>query len=160
MNAIPEEKLEQITERWLAIQHELSNPIEQDQFRKLSKEFAQLDPIVATIREMEGVRDEIKDLNGMIAEGDDKEMTELARTELAELEPRLEEIDHKLKIQLLPKDDADDLSVILEVRAGTGGDEAALFAADLFRMYQRYAEERKWSVEIIDVSVSDLGGYR
>jgi peptide chain release factor 1 len=160
MSAIPEEKLEQITERWMAIQHELSNPIEQERFRKLSKEFAQLDPIVATIREMEGVRDEMNDLKSMIAEGDDKEMTDLARAELAELGPRLDEIDHKLKIQLLPKDDADDRSVILEVRAGTGGDEAALFAADLFRMYQRYAEARKWSVEIVDVSENDLGGYR
>jgi peptide chain release factor 1 len=160
MSAIPEEKLEQITERWMAIQHELSNPIEQEQFRKLSKEFAQLDPIVVTIREMEGVRDEMNDLKSMIAEGDDKEMTDLARAELAELGPRLDEIDHKLKIQLLPKDDADDRSVILEVRAGTGGDEAALFAADLFRMYQRYAEARKWSVEIVDVSENDLGGYR
>ena len=160
MNAIPAEKLEQITERWLAIQHELSNPIDQDQFRKLSKEFAQLDPVVATIRELEGLREEIAGLEEMIAEGGDKEMVDLAREELAELEPRLAEIDHKLKIQLLPKDAADDRSVILEVRAGTGGDEAALFAADLFRMYQRYAEARKWSVEIVDVSENDLGGYR
>jgi peptide chain release factor 1 len=160
MSAIPIEKLEQITERWMAIQHELSNPVDQDQFRKLSKEFAQLDPIVATIRELEGVRDEIVGLKEMISDGGDKEMVDLARAELEELEPRLEEIDHKLKIQLLPKDDADDRSVILEVRAGTGGDEAALFAADLFRMYQRYAETRKWSVEVVDVSENDLGGYR
>ena len=160
MSAIPIEKLEQITERWMAIQHELSNPIDQDQFRKLSKEFAQLNPIVATIRELEGVRDEIVGLKEMISDGGDKEMVDLARAELEELEPRLEEIDHKLKIQLLPKDDADDRSVILEVRAGTGGDEAALFAADLFRMYQRYAETRKWSVEVVDVSENDLGGYR
>ncbi|MFY0614768.1 MAG: PCRF domain-containing protein, partial [Hyphomicrobiaceae bacterium] len=139
MSAIPAEKLEQITERWMAIQHELSNPIDQDQFRKLSKEFAQLDPVVATIRELEGVREEIAGLKEMVADGSDKEMVDLAREELAELEPRLGEVDHKLKIQLLPKDDADDRSVILEVRAGTGGDEAALFAADLFRMYQRYA---------------------
>lgn len=160
MNAIPEEKLEQITERWMAIQHELSNPIDQEQFRKLSKEFAQLDPIVATIREVEGVRNEIADLREMVTEGDDKEMVELARFELTELEPKLEEANHKLKIQLLPKDDADDRSVILEVRAGTGGDEAALFAADLFRMYQRYAEARRWTVEIVEMSENDLGGYR
>ncbi len=160
MSAIPAEKLEQITERWLAIQYELSNPIDQDQFRKLSKEFAQLDPVVATIRELEGVREEIDNLKEMVAGGDDKELVELAREELAQLEPRLVDVDHKLKIQLLPKDDADDRSVILEVRAGTGGDEAALFAADLFRMYQRYAEARKWSVEIVEVSENDLGGYR
>ncbi len=160
MSAIPAEKLEQITERWMAIQHELSNPLEQEQFRKLSKEFAQLDPVVATIRELEGLRQEVADLEEMVAEGGDKEMVDLAREELGALGPRLVDIDHKLKIQLLPKDDADDRSVILEVRAGTGGDEAALFAADLFRMYQRYAEARKWSVEIVDVSENDLGGYR
>lgn len=160
MNTIPEEKLEQITERWMAVQHELSNPLDQDQFRKLSKEFAQLDPVVATIREMEAVRDEISDLKVMIDDGGDKEMVDLARDELGELEPRLVEIDHKLKIQLLPKDDADDRSVILEVRAGTGGDEAALFAADLFRMYTKYAEARKWSVEVVEMSENDLGGYR
>jgi len=160
MNAIPEEKLQQITERWMAIQHELSNPIDQDQFRKLSKEFALLDPVVATIREVESIREEITGLHDMVAEGGDKEMAELARGELAELEPKLEEVSHRLKIQLLPKDDADDRSVILEVRAGTGGDEAALFAADLFRMYQRYADTHKWAVEIVDVSENDLGGYR
>ena len=144
----------------MAVQHELSNPLEQDQFRKLSKEFAQLDPVVATIRELEGMRQEMAELEEMVAEGGDKEMVELAREELGALGPRLADIDQKLKIQLLPKDDADDRSVILEVRAGTGGDEAALFAADLFRMYQRYAEARKWSVEIVDVSENDLGGYR
>lgn len=160
MSAIPAEKLEQITERWMAVQHELSNPLDQEQFRKLSKEFAQLDPVVATIRELEGMRQEMADLEEMVAEGGDKEMVDLAREELGELGPRLAAVDHKLKIQLLPKDDADDRSVILEVRAGTGGDEAALFAADLFRMYQRYAEARKWSVEIVDVSENDLGGYR
>jgi peptide chain release factor 1 len=160
MNAIPEEKLERLTERWMAVQHELSNPLDQESFRRLSKEFAQLDPVVATIRELESVRDEIADLNGMIAEGGDKEMADLARAELAELEPRLAEIDHKLKIQLLPKDDADDRSVIIELRAGTGGDEAALFAADLYRMYTRYAEAHKWSVDVVDVSENDLGGYR
>ena len=160
MSAIPAEKLEQITERWMAVQHELSNPLDQEQFRKLSKEFAQLDPVVATIRELEGMRQEMADLEEMVAEGGDKEMIDLAREELGELGPRLAAVYHKLKIQLLPKDDADDRSVILEVRAGTGGDEAALFAADLFRMYQRYAEARKWSVEIVDVSENDLGGYR
>ncbi len=160
MNAIPEEKLEALTERWMAVQHELSSPIDQETMRRLSKEFAQLDPVVATIKVLEGTRDEIEGLKEMIAEGGDKEMVELAQTELQELVPRLDELEHKLKIQLLPKDDADDRSVILEVRAGTGGDEAALFAADLFRMYAKYAEQRKWSVEIVDVSENDLGGYR
>ena len=162
MNAIPEEKLSRLTERWMAVQHELSNPLDQEAFARLSKEFAQLDPVVATIKELEALREEVSDLRNMSSSGGDgdPEMAELARTELQELEPRLEELEHKLKIQLLPKDEADDRSVILELRAGTGGDEAALFAADLFRMYSRYAELNKWSVEIIDVSENDLGGYR
>lgn len=160
MSAIPEEKLERLTERWMAVQYELSNPLDQEAFRRLSQEFAKLDPVVATIRELQSVRSEISGLEDMIAEGGDKEMMELAREELSALVPRLEEVDHKLKIQLLPKDVADDRSVILEVRAGTGGDEAALFAADLFRMYQRYAEARKWTIEIVDFSENDLGGYR
>ena len=87
-------------------------------------------------------------------------MATLAREELNALEPKLTELEHKLKIQLLPKDEADHKSVIIEVRAGTGGDEAALFAADLFRMYSRYAELRKWTVEVIDASENDLGGYK
>ena len=163
MNAIPEEKLEKLTERWHAVQHELSNPLDQETFRKLSQEFAQLDPVVQTIKEMTGLREEIAGLEAMVGEdGDDgdKEMVDLAKAELEELRPRLGDVEHKLKIQLLPKDAADDRSVILEVRAGTGGDEAALFAADLFRMYSRYAEARKWSVEIVEASENDLGGYR
>lgn len=160
MSAIPEEKLERLTERWMAVQHELSNPLDQAVFQRLSKEFAKLDPVVATIKELEGLREEISGLREMIADGGDKEMVDLARDELGALEPKLDAVDHKLKIQLLPKDDADDRGVIMEVRAGTGGDEAALFAADLFRMYQRYAESRKWAVDIVDVSENDLGGYR
>jgi peptide chain release factor 1 len=152
MNAIPKEKLEKLVERWMAVQHELSNPLDQDTFRRLSKEFAQLDPVVHTIREQEALREEITGLEAMVEEGGEKELAELA--------PKLEEVEHKLKIQLLPKDTADDRSVILEVRAGTGGDEAALFAADLFRMYSRYAEAHRWSVEIVDLSENDLGGYR
>ena len=162
MNAIPEEKLERLTERWMAVQHELSAPLDQAAFARLSKEFAQLDPIVATIKEIEQVRAEISELNEMVQSGGDgdREMMTLAQGELDELEPRLAELEHHLTIQLLPKDEADDASVIVEVRAGTGGDEAALFAADLFRMYTRYAEAKKWSVEVIDASENDLGGYR
>jgi peptide chain release factor 1 len=160
MNAIPEEKLEKLTERWHAVQHELSNPLDQATFRRLSQEFAQLDPVVQTIKEMTGLREEIADLEAMVGEDGDKEMVDLAKAELEELRPRLADVEQKLKIQLLPKDAADDRSVILEVRAGTGGDEAALFAADLFRMYSRYAEARKWSVEIVEASENDLGGYR
>ncbi|MEE8309132.1 MAG: peptide chain release factor 1, partial [Hyphomicrobium sp.] len=90
----------------------------------------------------------------------DKEMSELARAELNDLAPRIEDLEHQLKLQLLPKDAADERSVIVEVRAGTGGDEAALFAGDLYRMYVRYAELKGWKTEIISSSENDLGGFR
>ena len=160
MTGIPQDKLDKLTERWLAVQHELSNPLDQESFARLSKEFAQLDPVVQTIKRLDDLREEIAGLETMTAEDGDKEMAELARGELEGLTPQLVEVEQALKIQLLPKDAADDRSVILEVRAGTGGDEAALFAADLFRMYSRYAEAHKWSVEIVDFSENALGGYR
>ena len=101
------------------------------------------------------------DLKALIDDpSSDKEMIAMARTDLEALEPRREALEQQLKIQLLPKDAADERSAILEVRAGTGGDEAALFAADLFRMYSRYAELRGWKVEIISISENDLGGYK
>ena len=143
------------------IQEEMNANADQKAFVRLSKEFASLDPVVATIRELQGAEAEAEDLKALIGDAEgDAEMAALAREELSELEPKLIELEHKLKIQLLPKDEADDKSVIIEVRAGTGGDEAALFAADLFRMYSRYAELRKWTVEVIDASENDLGGYK
>ncbi len=143
------------------VQEEMNANADQKSFARLSKEFANLDPIVTTIRQLDAAEQEITDLKAMIADsGGDAEMAALAKEELAALEPHLTELEQKLKVQLLPKDEADDKSVIIEVRAGTGGDEAALFAADLFRMYSRYAELRKWSVEVIDVSENDLGGFK
>lgn len=150
-----------LVERWSLVQHELSGTLDQQSFARLSKEFASLNPIVETIQERERLEAEVAGLKVMTEDkGGDAEMVALAREELGELEPKLVELDHALKLQLLPKDNADDKSVILEVRAGTGGDEAALFAADLFRMYCRYAELHKWSVEVIEVAENNLGGYR
>lgn len=143
------------------VQEEMNANADQKAFVRLSKEFASLDPVVATIRELQSAEAEAEDLKALIGDAEsDPEMAALAREELGELEPKLIELEHKLKIQLLPKDEADDKSVIIEVRAGTGGDEAALFAADLFRMYSRYAELRKWTVDVIDASENDLGGYK
>jgi peptide chain release factor 1 len=127
----------------------------------LSKEFSDLDPIVATIRELRAVESEYADLGAIVADASaDKEMAELANAERETLAPRIEALEHQLKVQLLPKDAADERSVIIEVRAGTGGDEAALFAADLFRMYTRYADLHGWTVEIISQSENDLGGFK
>jgi peptide chain release factor 1 len=161
MSALPEEKLAMLVDRWSLLQHELSGNLDQQTFAKLSKEFSGLNPVVETIRNRKAIESEIADLEGIVADKDsDAEMVALAREELGELHSRLADIEQELRIQLLPKDEADDRGVILEVRAGTGGDEAALFAADLFRMYTRYAELKKWTIEIIDVSENDLGGYR
>lgn len=150
-----------LVDRWSLVQHELSGSLDQNAFARLSKEFASLNPVVETIREREALVAEIADLEAMISDdAGDPEMVALAKEELGSAVPRLDDIEQKLRIQLLPKDEADDRSIIIEVRAGTGGDEAALFAADLFRMYTRYAELQNWKVEIIDVSENDLGGYR
>ncbi len=161
MAGIPKDKLEKMVGRWNAIQAELNAGVNQAAYAKLTKEFAALNPLVATIEALRSAEKEKEDLTALIDDPtSDKEMISMARADLEALEPRREELERQLSIQLLPKDAADERSAILEVRAGTGGDEAALFAADLFRMYSRYAELRGWKVEIISISENDVGGYR
>ncbi len=161
MPEISPEKLDMLVERWEAVQSELASAPEQDRFVALSREFAELDPIVEVIRDLRSAEDELAQTDELLAAPDtDPEMAELARAEQAELRERIEALQSDLQIKLLPKDAADARSVILEVRAGTGGDEAALFAGDLFRMYQRYAEAQGWSVQVLSASESEVGGYR
>jgi peptide chain release factor 1 len=161
MLTIPKEKLAKLVERSEAIQAELNQGVSQTARAKLAKEFSDLSPIVDAIREMEAAEKEVADLQGILNDPTaDKEMAAYARADLEDLKPRLEELAGRLKVLLLPKDAADERSAILEVRAGTGGDEAALFAADLFRMYQRYADLKGWKTELISASESDLGGYK
>jgi len=161
MPEISPDKLDRLVERWEAVQSELSSAPEQERFVALSREFSELDPIVEVIRDLRGAQDELAQTTELLAAPDtDPEMTELARAEQAELRERIGALQADLQIKLLPKDAADSRNVILEVRAGTGGDEAALFASDLFRMYQRYAEAQGWSVQLLSVSESEAGGYR
>ncbi|MEZ5817485.1 MAG: peptide chain release factor 1 [Hyphomicrobiaceae bacterium] len=161
MASIPEERLDRLVERWHVVQAELSKGPPQTTFVALSREFSELDPVVATVNALRNARQEAADLQAIVDDpASAGEMAELAKAELGDVADRIDELDHKLKIQLLPKDSADDGSAILEVRAGTGGDEAALFAADLFRMYSRYAELKGWKVDIISISENDLGGYK
>jgi peptide chain release factor 1 len=129
------------------------------EFVSLSKEYARLEPVVAAVTQYQKLVAEIDDLKSIIG-GTDDEMKELAEAELPELEEILPEAQQELEIMLLPKDEADDMNVILEVRAGTGGDEAALFAGDLFRMYCRHAELNGYKVEILSTSNGDIGGYK
>ena len=161
MTAIPSDKLDKVLQRWEFLQYELSQRVNQANYAQLSKEFADLGPLVATIRGLRQAEVERSDLTAMLSDpAADKELAAMARDELAALGPRVEALEQELRLQLLPKDAADEKSAILEVRAGTGGDEAALFAADLFRMYNRYADVHGWKTEIISISENDLGGYK
>jgi peptide chain release factor 1 len=131
------------------------------QHTAMLKEYSDLTPVVQGIAALRGARQEMADLAELVADpGSDAEMRALAESELYDLKERLPDLEHALKILLLPKDEADARNAILEVRAGTGGDEAALFAADLLRMYHRYAELQGWRFEIIDASETEIGGYK
>jgi peptide chain release factor 1 len=159
--AMLSDKLDRLERRWETVQAELNAGPPQATFVRLSKEFAELDPVVASIRQLRAAERESADLEALRADpAADREMAALAAEEIEALAERRSALERALLVHLLPKDAADERSVILEVRAGTGGDEAALFAADLFRMYQRYADLKGWATEIIGLSESDLGGYR
>ncbi|HYC04198.1 MAG TPA: peptide chain release factor 1 [Azospirillaceae bacterium] len=130
------------------------------QFAKLSKEYAELEPVVGAITTLRKLRTELDQLKALMSDGDDAEMRALAEQEYFTLKDRMPELEKQLQIMLLPKDAADEKNAILEVRAGTGGDEAALFAAELFDMYRRYAGLQGWRFEAMDVSETELGGYK
>lgn len=128
-----------------------------DSFIKMTREYSDLGPVVETIRAYKKALSDKADLEAMIA---DPEMGDMAKEELYDLNGRIPELEHKIKLTLIPKDTDDSKNAILEIRAGTGGEEAALFAGDLFTMYKGYAAEKGWRFEIVELSESDLGGYR
>ncbi|MCB1379224.1 MAG: peptide chain release factor 1 [Alphaproteobacteria bacterium] len=158
MTAIPSEKLERIVQRFATLEHELSSGASGDAFVRLSKDYADLEPAARAAQALKRAYAELLDVEEMIAAGGD--MADMAEAEKPELEKRIAKMEHDIRILLLPKDAADERNVILEVRAGTGGDEAAIFAGDLFRMYQRYASSKGWRVEIISASEGEHGGYK
>jgi len=161
MTTIPADKLDKLVSRWETVQGTLASGADQETFVRLSREFAELDPIVATITSLRSAVRERVDLQHLIDDpASETDMAALAEEEIGPLDARIEQLEQQLKVQLLPKDAADEKSAILEVRAGTGGEEAALFAADLFRMYQRYADAHGWKVAIISASESSTGGYK
>ena len=131
-----------------------------DEIARLSKEFSDLTPVVQAVNELKSARDEAFDLAVMVEAEEDVELRELADVELQELKDRVPVLERQVQLMLLPKDEVDSKNAILEVRAGTGGDEAALFAADLFRMYQRYAETRGWKFELMSANEIGIGGYK
>ena len=158
---IPPEKLRRVADRFEEIEAAMAADVSPEEYVSLSKEYADLSPVVAVIRDYENAQAEAAGLEEILADqATDAEMAELAKEELQALKLRLPDIENDLQIKLLPKDSADDRSVILEVRAGTGGDEASLFAGDLFRMYQRFADLNGWRTEIMSASESEVGGYK
>src|SRR5215468_9115263 len=161
MTTIPADKLDKLVSRWETVQGTLASGADQETFVRLSREFAELDPIVATITSLRSAVRERVDLQHLIDDpASETDMAALAEEEIGPLDARIEQLEQQLKVQLLPKDAADEKSAILEVRAGTGGEEAALFAGDLFRMYQRYADKHGWKVAIMSASESANGGYK
>jgi len=153
-------KLEEVEDRFREVEGLLSDPAsvrDQAKFRALTREHAELSEVVAAFRQYKKVGEEIAGNRELLA---DPELREMAREELPGLEARQEELGQQLRLLLLPKDPNDSKNVILEIRAGTGGDEAALFAGDLFRMYSRYAESRGWKVEMLSASESEAGGFK
>jgi peptide chain release factor 1 len=161
MTTLPRDKLDRLFERWMAIQDELYHGVSQAAYVKLTKEFSDLSPVAAQIEALRKAESEDKELEQLIRDSAaEKDVVELAYAERTALTERIASLEKHLQVALLPKDAADEKSAILEVRAGTGGDEAALFAADLFRMYSRYADLNGWKTEIISASENDLGGYR
>jgi peptide chain release factor 1 len=158
---LPQAKLDTLLIRHSAIERELAAPISRDAFVKLSREFAEIDPVVASVKAYRSVETEIKDLDAMIADpATDPDMRTMAEAEKPSLEERLELLEQELRVALLPKDAMDERNVILEIRAGTGGDEASLFAGDLFRMYERFAAKQGWQVEVMSASEGTIGGYK
>jgi len=155
-------KLETLVERHEEIAGLLAEPAtmaDQNKFRELSQEYAQLEPVVNNFNNYQSCLETIEDAKSMLKE-DDKEMREMAKEELAEAQDTEQALELELQKLLLPTDPNDKRNIFLEVRAGTGGDEAALFAGDLYRMYTRYAESRRWTVELINAQESEHGGYK
>ena len=157
------EKLEQIESRYDEMTRELSSPEVHDdaaRYQKLAKQHSELGEIVAKYREWKDIEKALAGAKQLFAESDDAEMKQMAEDEQRTLEARREAVEREVKVLLIPKDPNDEKNVILEIRAGTGGDEASLFAAELFRMYSRYAESQHWKVEILESSASPVGGMK
>ena len=157
------DKLDDILIHYEELMQELNNPSvaeDQNRFRKLMKEQADLAPIVEAYKAYKQAKQDVEDSLALLEEETDEEMRELAKEELSDAKKRIEDLEQELKILLLPKDPNDDKNIILEIRAGAGGDEAALFASELYRMYVNYAESQRWKVELISVNESGIGGFK
>ncbi|MEO0467466.1 MAG: peptide chain release factor 1 [Pseudomonadota bacterium] len=159
MATLPQSRIEQVIDRFDEVEARMGAATEAEEIVALSKEHAELKPVADKARELLNARDGLSEAETLMT-SDDKDMAELAKEEFLELKDAIPTLEDDLQLLLLPKDEDDAANVVIEVRAGTGGDEAALFAGDLFRMYQRYASLQGWKVEIVSVSDGDAGGYK
>jgi peptide chain release factor 1 len=158
---LPQQKLDALIARHAALERDLSSAMPAETFVKLSREFAELAPVVEAVKSYRAAQHELEGVESMIDDpSTDAEMRAIAAAERPELEARRAALEHQLRLALIPKDAMDERNVILEIRAGTGGDEASLFAGNLFRMYERYAANQGWKVEIMDASEGSMGGYK
>jgi peptide chain release factor 1 len=157
------DKLDSIEEKYEELTRALSDPetlTDQQKYTRIAKQHRDLEEVVAKYREYKALVRGIGETKELLGAEDDAEMLQLARTEMAELEQRCDTVEAELKVALIPKDPNDEKNVILEIRAGTGGDEATLFAAEIMRMYSRYAERQKWKVQVLEASESGIGGLK
>jgi peptide chain release factor 1 len=157
------DRLKNVEQRYLRIEEELSNPeilANQKEYQKTTREHAEIASLVETYRQYKRLNQQIQENQDLLDAEDDPEMRELIKHEITQLRKDLDASETELKLMLAPKDPNDDKNVILEIRAGTGGEEAALFVADLFRMYSRHAELRRWKVEILDAHPTGIGGFK
>ena len=157
------DKLHAVEEKYRELESLISDPAvlaDMPKWQKLSREHAQLAPVVEKYREYKKVREGLLEAKAIFDDNPDADMRRLAEDEIAELRPRMEVLERELPILLLPKDPNDAKNVIVEIRGGVGGEEAALFAGDLFRMYARYAERRGWRVDVIDKNATEIGGFK
>ena len=161
MARLPTQKIRELERRFDEVEARMSAGPDAETYGKLASEYSELQPLVGEIRALSKAEAERADLMAMLADSStDREMREMADDELKALKSRIEKLEQQIEIMLLPKDAADERSAIVEIRAGTGGSEAALFAGDLFRMYERYASSRGWRVEVLSASEGEAGGYK
>lgn len=162
MNASIERKLTELIERFEEVGHLLSDPdiiADNNRFRDLSREYSRLEPVAHDFRQYQQTRQATEEAQEMLT-GDDPELVDLAKDELASLQRRQNELEQQLQLHLIPRDPNDDANLYLEIRAGTGGDEAAIFVGDLYRMYTRFAENQGWLVEVLNSNEGEHGGFK
>jgi len=157
------EKLEELYKKWEEIGEQMTDPeviADMKRFVKLNKDYSELEPIVKAYKEYKDVVENIDSTKEILQTEKDDEFREMAKEELSDLQERKEKLEEEVKLLLIPKDPQDSKNAVMEIRAGTGGDEAGIFAGDLFRMYTKYCDSRKWKVDIVDMTESSAGGYK